>query len=255
MRADAGNPGRLSPRVLNLIFWLPFLGIAGAAFYLAPRLGYIYAPEEVLATYGTVVQGVGALLAIVATGVLLTKLKMDSAVGNLEERTLGVLNNRFGWSVIRWSDDLEEHLEEQLVGSAYPDVGESEASTDYLEQALDDLLDAILTKEGGGSGGRAQQEVVYQESRTTLSTDVKEVLRALRERRSLILRRQHLVRLMAGPLAMLAALVAGAAWALPAISFLQAQSSLNTALLFTETYGTVVALFFTVTAALKAALS
>ncbi|MEE9236981.1 MAG: hypothetical protein V3U52_04260 [Thermoplasmata archaeon] len=254
MRTIQRHLGRLSPKLLNVIFWIPFAAIAIASFFMAPSLGYVYSPELSLATYGTAVQAVGALLAIVAAGLFMMKLKIDSTVSNLEERTLGVLNNRLGWSAIRWSDDLEEHLEEELVGAAYPDVGPVQASGDYLEKELDELLDAILAKDS--RGGQAQQEVVYQEARTTLSSDVKEVLGAMRERRSLLARRRDLIRVMGGPIAMLAVLVASAAWALPASGgFLVAQANFNTALLFMETYGGVVALLFTVVAALRVALS
>ncbi len=246
--------GWISPRLLNIIFWLPFVAIAIGSFYLAPPLGYVYPPDLSLATYGTVVQGVGALLAVAAVGLLMMKLKLDSAVSTLEERTLGVLNNRLGFSLIRWSDELEEHLEEELLGAAYPDVGEPEPSTEHLERELDELLDVILAKEG--AAGHVEQDVVYQERKATLSSDVKEVLGVLRERRSLMARRKSLLRTMGGPIGMLAALVALAAWAIPASpGFLAAQASLNTALIFTGTYGGVVALLFTAAAALKAAIS
>jgi hypothetical protein len=250
-------PGRISPKVLNAIFWGPFLAIAIGSFVMAPSLGYSYSPEVSLATYGAVVQGVGGLLAILAAGLFLLKLKIDSAVSSLEERTLGVLNNRLGWSVIRWSDDLEARLEEEFLGAAYPTAYEAEgegATEDYLEKELDELLDAILVEDEGG--GQAQKEVAYQEARPTLSTDVKEVLAAMRERRALLARRANLIRTMGGPIGMLALLVASAAWALPATgAFLVSQASLNTALLFTSTYGGVVALLFTAAATLKAAVS
>lgn len=253
------HPGRLSPKLLNAIFWGIFLAIAVGSFVMAPSLGYNYSSEVSLATYGTVVQGMGALLAITAAGLFVLKLKIDSTVSSLEERTLGVLNNRLGWSVIRWSDDLEARLEDEFVGAAYPDVHEGEAppeaaTEDYLEKELDDLLDSILVEED--TGGQVQKEVAYQEARPTLSSDVKEVLAALRERRALLNRRGSLIRIMGGPLGMLAVLVASAAWALPATgAFLATQASLNTALLFTSTYGGVVALLFTAAAALKAAVS
>ncbi len=253
MRSPPAYPGRLSPRALNIIFWIPFIAIAAGSFYMAPSLGYNYSPEFSRETYSTVIQGAGALLAIAAAGLLFMKLKIDSAVGSLEERTLGVLNNRLGYSLIRWSDDLETHLEEELMGAAYPEVGGEDVSTDYLEKELDDLLDAILERDSGG--GTVQQEV-YQDRRATLSTDVKEVLGALRERRSLLVRRRGLAGTMGGPLAMLAVLVGSAAWALPATgAFLAAQATLNTTLIFTHTYGGVVAFLFTVASALKAAVS
>ncbi len=254
MASPPKHPGRFSPRLLNALFWAPFAAIVVFAFYLAPTLGYAYPPELSLATYSTVLQGVGILLAIAAAGLFMMKLKLDSAVSTLEERTLGVLNNRLGFSLIRWSDELEEHLEEELMGAAYPDLGgEAETSTDYLERELDELLDAILAKDAGGA---AQQEVVYQERKAALSSDVKEVLGALRERRSLLSRRSSLLRIMGGPIGMLAALVAVAAWALPASGgFLVSMNDFNTALLFTSTYGGVVALLFTAAAAIKAALA
>jgi hypothetical protein len=255
MRNPPMHPGRISPRLLNAIFWGAFVAIAVGSFVMAPSLGYSYSTEISLATYGTVVQGAGALLAITAAGLFVLKLKIDSTISSLEERTLGVLNNRLGWSVIRWSDDLEARLEEEFLGAAYPEVYEEEgASEDYLEKELDELLDAILVEED--TGGQTQKEVAYQETRPTLSTDVKEVLAAMRERRSLLARRANLIRIMGGPIAMLAVLVGSTAWALPASgAFLISQASLNTALMFTGTYGGVVALLFTAAAALKAAVS
>lgn len=253
MASPPAPHGRLSPRALNALFWGPFAAIVVFAFYLAPTLGYVYPPEISLTTYSTVLQGVGVLLAIAAAGLFMMKLKIDAAVSSLEERTLGVLNNRLGYSAIRWSHELEESLEEELMGAAYPDLGEAETSTDYLERELDELLDAILAKD---SGGAAQQGVVYQERKATLSSDVKEVLGALRERRSLLGRRSGLLRIMGGPIGMLTALVAVAAWALPASAgFLVTMNDFNTALLFTITYGGIVALLFTAAAGLKAALS
>ncbi len=248
------HSGRLSPKLLNAIFWSLFIAIAAGSFFMAPQLGYVYTSQVSLATYGTVVQGVGALLAIAAAGLLMLRLKIDAAVSSLEDRTVGVLNNRLGWSVIKWSDELEARLEEEFVGAAYPEVYQAEASEDYLEKELDDLLDAILVEEE--PGGQSQAEVTYQEARPALSSDVKEVLAAIRERRFMLGRRAGLIRTMGGPLAMLTILVAAAAWAIPASgAFLTAQASLNTALLFTSTYGGVVALLFTAVAALKAALA
>ncbi len=247
--------GRVSPRVLNGIFWGIFLAIAVGSFIMAPSLGYVYSPEISLATYSTVIQGMGALLAIAAAGLFMLRLKIDHAINSLEERTLGVLNNRLGWSVIRWSDELETRMEEEFMGAAYPDVYEAEASEDYLEKELDELLDAILVEEEAGAG-QVQREVPYQETRPALSSDVKEVLAAIRERRALLSRRASLSKIMGGPLAMLAALVAVSAWAIPATdTFLISQEALNTSLIFTATYGGVVALIFAAAAALKAALS
>ncbi len=251
-------PGRISPKVLNGVFWGIFLAIAVGSFIMSPSLGYEYSPEISLATYSTVIQGMGALLAIAAAGLFMLRLKIDHAISSLEERTLGVLNNRLGWSVIRWSDELETRMEEEFMGAAYPEVVEAEGgSEDYLEKELDELLDAILVEEeAGGGGGQVQREVPYQETRPALSSDVKEVLAAIRERRALLARRASLSRIMGGPLAMLAALVALSAWAIPATDmFLTGQTALNTSMIFTATYGGVVALIFTAAAALKAALS
>lgn len=249
-------PGRVSPKVLNGIFWGMFLAIAVGSFIMAPSLGYAYSPEISLATYSTVIQGMGALLAIAAAGLFMLRLKIDHAINSLEERTLGVLNNRLGWSVIRWSDEMEARMEEEFMGAAYPEVYEAEASEDYLEKELDELLDAILVEEEAGGGGQVQREVPYQDTRPALSSDVKEVLAAIRERRALLARRASLSRIMGGPLTMLAALVALSAWAIPATdTFLTSQAALNTSLIFTATYGGVVALIFTAAAALKAALS
>ncbi len=251
-------PGRVSPKVLNGIFWGMFLAIAVGSFIMAPSLGYVYSPEISLATYSTVIQGMGALLAIAAAGLFMLRLKIDHAINTLEERTLGVLNNRLGWSVIRWSDELETRMEEEFMGAAYPETYEAEASEDYLEKELDELLDAILVEEEAGraSSGQVQRDVPYQETRPALSSDVKEVLAAIRERRALLTRRASLSRIMGGPLTMLAALVAVSAWAIPATdTFLTSQAALNTSLIFTATYGGVVALIFTAAAALKAALS
>lgn len=254
MTTSRMHPGRLSPKLLNAIFWGAFAAIAIGSFVMAPNLGYSYSSELSLATYSTVVQGAGALLAIAAAGLLLMRLKIDSAINSLEERTLGVLNNRLGWSVIRWTEDLETRLEEEFLGAAYTETYDVEASEDYLEKELDELLDAILVEEE--TGGQTQQEANYQETRPTLSSDVKEVLAAMRERRALLARRSSLMRTMSGPIAMLGTLVAASAWALPASgSFLISQASLNTALIFTGTYGGVVALLFTTASALKAAVS
>lgn len=255
MRNPPMHPGRLSPKLLNAIFWGAFAAIAIGAFVMAPSLGYTYSSEISIATYAAVVQGAGALLALTATGLFVLKLKIDSAISSLEERTLGVLNNRLGWSIIRWSEELEARLEEEFLGAAYTEVYQEEGgSEDYLEKELDELLDAILVEEE--SGGQTQREVAHQEARPTLSTDVKEVLAAMRERRALMARRAGLIRIMGGPLAMLAVLVGSTAWALPASgAFLMSQASLNTALIFTSTYGGVVALLFTAAAALKAAVS
>lgn len=257
MRSPPAYPGRVSPRLLNGLFWGLFLAIVVASFIMAPTLGYIFSPEISLATYSTVIQGLGALLAIAAAGLFMLRLKIDTAITSLEERTLGVLNNRLGWSVIRWSEELESRMEEEFMGAAYPEVYEAApASEDYLEKELDELLDAILVEEE--AGGQVQREVPVAEApgRPALSSDVKEVLAAIRERRALIARRSGLSKIMGGPLGMLAALVAMSAWAIPATdTFLAGMTDLNTSLIFTATYGGVIALLFTAAAGLKMALS
>lgn len=260
MRGSTSSTGRRSAQVLNAVFWALFLAIGGASFVLAPQLGYSYSPELSLATFQTAAQGFGLLLALAIAGVLFLKLKLDAAISSLEDRTLGVLNNRLGWSVIKWGEDLETRLEDEFLGGAYPAAAAGyqaqpePAAEDYLERELDDLLDAILVDEDAGGGRQLQQEVAYPETRSALSTDVREVIAAVRERRTLAARRTGLVRLMAGPLGMLAILVALAAWAIPASgAFLAGQPGLTTALLFLNTYGGVVALAFTAAAGLRAA--
>lgn len=259
MTDPSAYQGRVSPRALNIVFWGLFLAIGGAAFYLAPDLGYDYSAELSLTTYTTVVQGVGVLLAIAGATLLFLKVKLDAAVSSLEDRTLGVLNNRLGWSVIKWSEELEYRLQDEFRGAATaysPETPEVDAANeDYLEKELDDLLDAILMEEGGGGGTtQVQQQVTYEEQRAALSTDIREVIAAVRERRGLVARRSNLVRTLVGPLAMLGALLAMAAWAIPAsAAFLGGQPALNTTLLFLSTYGGVVALVFTAVAGFKAA--
>lgn len=257
MVAPSASSGRLGAKVLNGVFWALFVAVGAAAFVMAPQLGYSYSPDVSLATFTTAVQGVGLLLALAGAGLLFLKVKLDGTIASLEDRTLGVLNNRLGWSVIKWSDDLELRLEDEFAGGTYTAAAyeEEPPAEDYLEKELDDLLDAILVEEESGGGGRqVQQEVGYQETRSALSTDVREVIGAVRERRALLARRSSLLRTMAGPLGMLAVLLATAAWAIPAAPvFLASQPALNTALVFLSTYGGVVALVFAAVAGLKAA--
>jgi hypothetical protein len=241
---------------MNVLFWGLFLAIAIGSFFFARDFGLSYDPALSLTAYTTVVQGIGVLLAIVLTGVLLLVLQTSSAAASLEDRTLGVLNNRLGWSVIQWSDDLEFRIDEEFVGQAYATSHEEEPPAgDHLEKELDDLLDAILVEEdtGGTGGPQVQQTVAYQETRTALSSDVREVISAVRERRHLMERKRGLLRTMMGPLAMLGTLVAVAAWAIPAIDgFLITQATLNISLVLMSTYGGMVALLFLAAAGLKA---
>ncbi len=241
---------------MNVLFWGLFLAIAIGSFFFARDFGLSYDPALSLTAYTTVVQGIGVLLAIVLTGVLLLVLQTSSAAASLEDRTLGVLNNRLGWSVIQWSDDLEFRIDEEFVGQAYATSYEEEPPAgDHLEKELDDLLDAILVEEdtGGTGGPQVQQTVAYQETRTALSSDVREVISAVRERRHLMERKRGLLRTMMGPLAMLGTLVAVAAWAIPAIDgFLITQATLNISLVLMSTYGGMVALLFLAAAGLKA---
>ncbi|MFQ6013045.1 MAG: hypothetical protein ACE5LS_05320 [Thermoplasmata archaeon] len=241
--------------VMNILFWGLFVAIAIGSYFFAQdqSLGLQYTQEFSLATYTTVVQGVGVLLAIVVTGVLLLMLNTSSAATSLEDRTLGVLNNRLGWSVIKWSDELEFRIDEEFVGQAYTaDFAEDEAAGDHLEKELDDLLDAILVEEDTG-GPQVQQQVTQQKTRAALSSDVREVISAVRERRTLMQRKTGLMRTMMGPLAMLGTLVALAAWAIPAIDgFLISQAALNTSLVLTSTYGGMVALLFLAAAGVMA---
>ncbi len=250
-----GRALSLQPSIglLNGLFWGLFVAIAIGSFFFAQDFGLSYDPALSLTAYTTVVQGIGVLLAIVLTGVLFLMLQTSSAAASLEDRTLGVLNNRLGWSVIKWSDDLEFRIDEEFVGQAYAASYEEEPPRgDHLEKELDDLLDAILVEEDAG-GPQVQQTVANQESRTALSSDVREVISAVRARRHLMERKRGLLRTMMGPLAMLGTLVAVAAWAIPAIDgFLITQATLNISLVLLSTYGGVVALLFLATAGLRA---
>ncbi|MEE8198778.1 MAG: hypothetical protein V3R48_03590 [Thermoplasmata archaeon] len=250
-----GRPRRLQPsiRLMNVLFWGLFLAIAVVSFFFAQDLGLSYDAALSLTTYTTVVQGIGVLLAIVLAGVLLLLLNTSSAATSLEDRTLGVLNNRLGWSAIKWSDDLEFRIDEEFVGQAYAaNYQEEQPAGDHLEKELDDLLDAILVEEDSGAP-QVQQTVAFQETRTALSSDVREVISAVRERRHLMERKTGLLRTMMGPLAMLGTLVAVAAWAIPAIDgFLITQATLNTSLVLMSTYGGMVALLFLAAAGVKA---
>ncbi|MEE9593266.1 MAG: hypothetical protein V3W28_06780 [Thermoplasmata archaeon] len=254
MRRGRARTSQPSIRLLNILFWGLFAAIAAGSFFFAGDLGLDYNQELSLTTYTTVVQGIGVLLAIVVTGVLLLMLNTTTAATRLEDRTLGVLNNRLGWSVIKWSDDLEFRIDEEFVGQAYAANNEEvQAAGDHLEKELDDLLDAILVEEDTGGGQVQQQKMVQQETRAALSSDVREVISAVRERRHLVERKTGLLRTMMGPLAMLGTLVALAAWAIPAIDgFLLSQAALNTSLVLTSTYGGLVALLFLATAGVRA---
>ncbi|MFQ5908668.1 MAG: hypothetical protein ACE5JE_07585 [Thermoplasmata archaeon] len=254
MRRGRARPSQPSIRLLNILFWGLFAAIAAGSFLFAGDLGLDYSQELSLTTYTTVVQGIGVLFAIVVTGVLLLTLNTSSAATRLEDRTLGVLNNRLGWSVIKWSDDLEFRIDEEFVGQAYAgNYEEVQAAGDHLEKELDDLLDAILVEEDTGGAQVQQQKVAYQETRAALSSDVREVISAVRERRHLVERKTGLLWTMMGPLAMLGTLVALAAWAIPAIDgFLLSQAALNTSLVLTSTYGGLVALLFLAAAGVKA---
>ncbi|MFQ5552618.1 MAG: hypothetical protein ACE5EW_02745 [Thermoplasmata archaeon] len=253
MRRGRARTSQPSIRILNVLFWGLFAAVAAGSFIFAADLGLNYGQALSLTTYTTVVQGIGVLLAIVVTGVLLLMLNTSSAATSLEDRTLGVLNNRLGWSAIKWSDDLEFRIDEEFVGQAYAaNFEEERAAGDHLEKELDDLLDAILVEEDTG-GPQVQQTVAVQETRAALSSDVREVISAVRERRYLMDRKAGLLRAMLGPLAMLGTLVALAAWAIPAIDgFLVTQAALNTSLVLTSTYGGMVALLFLAAASVKA---
>ncbi len=250
-----GRARSLQPSIwlLNVLFWGLFVAIAIGSFFFAQDLRLSYDPALSLTTYTTVVQGIGVLLAIVLAGVLLLTLNTSSAAASLEDRTLGVLNNRLGWSVIKWSEDLEFRIDEELVGQAYAaNYKEEKPAGDHLEKELDDLLDAILGEEDTG-GTQVQQTVAYQETRAVLGSDVREVISAVRERRHLMERKRGLLRTMMGPFAMLGTLVAVAAWAIPAIDgFLITHATLNTSLVLISTYGGMVALLFLAAAGLKA---
>ncbi|MFQ5918834.1 MAG: hypothetical protein ACE5I4_02155 [Thermoplasmata archaeon] len=253
MRRGRARSLQPSLRFMNVLFWGLFLAIAVGSFLFAQDFGLSFDATLSLTTYTTVVQGIGVLLAIVLAGVLLLMLNISSAAASLEDRTLGVLNNRLGWSVIKWSDDLEFRIDEEFVGQAYTASYEEQQPTgDHLEKELDDLLDAILVEEDTG-GPQVQQTVASQQTRTALSSDVREVISAVRERKHLLGRKTGLLRTMMGPLAMLGALVALAAWAIPAIDgFLIYQATLNTSLVLLSTYGGMVALLFLAAAGVKA---
>ncbi|MFQ5987157.1 MAG: hypothetical protein ACE5KQ_07345 [Thermoplasmata archaeon] len=253
MKRGRGRRSQSFIRILNILFWGLFAAIAAGSFLFAGDMGLNYGQELSLATYTTVVQGIGILLAIVVTGVLLLMLNTSSAATSLEDRTLGVLNNRLGWSVIKWSDELEFRIDEEFVGQAYSaNFEEERAAGDHLERELDDLLDAILVEDDTGAP-QVQQTVAVQETRAALSSDVREVISAVRERRHLMDRKAGLLGTMIGPLVMLGTLVALAAWAIPAIDgFLVTQTALNTSLVLTSTYGGMVALLFLAAASIKA---
>ncbi|MDX1534912.1 MAG: hypothetical protein R3291_04765, partial [Thermoplasmata archaeon] len=166
MRRGRARSLQPSIRFMNVLFWGLFLAIAVGAFFFAQDLGLSFDPALSLTTYTTVVQGMGVLLAIVLAGVLLLTLNISSAAASLEDRTLGVLNNRLGWSVIKWSDDLEFRIDEEFVGQAYAaNYEEQQPAGDHLEKELDDLLDAILVEEDTG-GPQVQQTVASQQTRT-----------------------------------------------------------------------------------------
>lgn len=165
------NLGSIPMRAIKLGFWAIFLATAALSFLVARLVDYHYSLEISLATYSSVLQGLGLMVGAAALGLVLRRERLSGEIRGLENRTLRELTQRLGWPALVWGPELEQRMENELPSyqaPAPPPQGASPPETQpapppvravssvpeasqanrppgaQLESELDELLETIM---------------------------------------------------------------------------------------------------------------
>lgn len=109
------NLGSLPMRAIKLGFWAIFLATAALSFLVASLVDYHYSLAISLATYSSVLQGLGLMVGAAALGLVLRRERLSGEIRTLEARTLKELTQGLGWPALAWGPELERRMENELL--------------------------------------------------------------------------------------------------------------------------------------------